>query len=123
MWSKYPNGLRKCRECDELKELELFYRHKDKPLGRDYVCKPCGRVYKSNKGFNSKKIYGEKALAVRMVRSAIDSGKLIRQPCEICGDAKSHGHHEDYSKPLDVIWLCPQHHMDVHRAKRNAVLK
>lgn len=25
-------------------------------------------------------------------------------------------HHHDYSKPLDVTWLCEQHHKDVHNA-------
>lgn len=35
-------------------------------------------------------------------------------PCVKCG-AKAHGHHENYDKPLDVIWLCPQHHKDRHK--------
>jgi len=48
------------------------------------------------------------------VKRAVKSGKLIRLPCEICGDKKSQGHHEDYNKPLDVLWLCAQHHRDRH---------
>lgn len=39
---------------------------------------------------------------------------LAPQPCIRCG-AKAHGHHENYDKPLEVIWLCPQHHKDRHK--------
>lgn len=56
----------------------------------------------------------EKRRAHVMVGNALRSGKLIRQTCEICGDKKTHAHHEDYTKPLDVIWLCSKHHREVH---------
>ena len=46
---------------------------------------------------------------------AVRSGKLTRQPCEVCGDPKSQAHHNDYSKPLEVRWLCSQHHGEQHR--------
>jgi len=46
---------------------------------------------------------------------AIRNGKLIKRPCEICGELKAHAHHEDYSKPLEVRWLCPRHHVARHR--------
>jgi hypothetical protein len=42
-------------------------------------------------------------------------GELIREPCLVCGDTKSHAHHEDYTKPLDVVWLCMTHHRFIHR--------
>lgn len=35
-------------------------------------------------------------------------GKLVRRPCALCGSADSQMHHEDYSKPLDVTWLCTE---------------
>ncbi len=42
------------------------------------------------------------------VHRAIENGTLIRGKCCMkCGiKCKTEGHHEDYSKPLDVIWLC-----------------
>lgn len=40
-------------------------------------------------------------------------GKLIEQPCEVCG-GKAEMHHEDYDRPLDVRWLCRKHHMAEH---------
>jgi hypothetical protein len=45
---------------------------------------------------------------------AIREGALTRKTCEVCGDPKSEGHHEDYSKPLDVVWLCRWHHTLAH---------
>jgi hypothetical protein len=56
----------------------------------------------------------EKQRAHNAVNNAIRAGKLERQPCEVCG-ANAHAHHEDYAKPLDVRWLCPAHHGEVHR--------
>ena len=49
------------------------------------------------------------------VRSAIKMGELKRQPCEVCGNEKSQAHHDDYSKPLDVRWLCQKHHYEHHK--------
>ena len=42
-------------------------------------------------------------------------GKVIRQPCEICGNLKVEAHHPDYSQPLKVQWLCIPHHQEIHR--------
>jgi len=59
-----------------------------------------------------------KAEAHRQVKKAIKSGDLVRMPCQICGDRKVHAHHEDYSMPLDVLWLCIKHHMERHAELR-----
>jgi hypothetical protein len=49
---------------------------------------------------------------------AIESGRLRPQPCEVCGRADAHAHHDDYLKPLDVRWLCSKHHAEWHRKNR-----
>lgn len=50
------------------------------------------------------------------VNNAVRRGKLIKGPCKVCGTTDNiHGHHADYSKPLDVTWLCAQHHADLHQ--------
>lgn len=49
------------------------------------------------------------------VRYAVKTGKLVKTPCEVCGEEKVEGHHPDYSRPLDVVWLCKQHHMEIHK--------
>ena len=46
--------------------------------------------------------------------TALSQGKIKREPCRVCGDPKSGGHHEDYTRPLDVIWLCAKHHAEAH---------
>lgn len=49
------------------------------------------------------------------VKYAVKSGKLIKLPCFVCGEIEVEGHHPDYSRPLDVVWLCKTHHREVHR--------
>ena len=57
----------------------------------------------------------EKASAHKKVARAISSGKIKRCPCEICGTTINiHAHHDNYKKPLDVIWLCAEHHRWIH---------
>jgi hypothetical protein len=55
-------------------------------------------------------------LAHKAVENAVAAGRLIQWPCEICGSNDLvHAHHDDYEKPLEVIWLCPQHHRLRHK--------
>lgn len=46
------------------------------------------------------------------VYRSVKKGITIKQPCEKCYSKKVQAHHEDYSKPLEVIWLCHKHHRD-----------
>lgn len=41
-------------------------------------------------------------------------GILKRQPCSRCGSEKAQMHHHDYSKPLEVEWMCRGCHMLHH---------
>jgi hypothetical protein len=56
--------------------------------------------------------------AKQLVRNAIRRGDLTRKPCEVCGDP-AQAHHDDYSKPLVVRWLCTVHHGYEHRKETN----
>ena len=47
----------------------------------------------------------------------VRSGKIKKMPCEVCGNPNAQGHHEDYTKPLEVIWLCPLCHKEKHKMK------
>lgn len=38
-------------------------------------------------------------------------GKVERKCCEVCGEKKVLARHLDYSKPLEVKWLCRRHHL------------
>ena len=57
----------------------------------------------------------EVILAQRAVDTAIRNGSLQRGTCEVCGAERVDAHHDDYSKPLDVRWLCRRHHLQLHR--------
>jgi hypothetical protein len=48
------------------------------------------------------------------VTIALKNGTLLRQPCEVCGARRVDAHHDDYSKPLAVRWLCRKHHIAIH---------
>ena len=63
------------------------------------------------------KKYPEKTNARRKVAYAVKLGKLQKEPCRDCGKEYVHAHHPDYSKPLDVIWLCAVHHKLEHIKK------
>ena len=60
-----------------------------------------------------------KQRAKDLVAKAIAAGTLQRQPCVECG-AKAQAHHDDYTKPLDVTWLCSKHHAAHHVRQRDA---
>jgi hypothetical protein len=57
----------------------------------------------------------EKYRAHYATTNAVRDGRLRRQPCEVCGAEKSQAHHDDYSKPLEVRWLCSRHHRELHK--------
>lgn len=50
----------------------------------------------------------------RLVNEAIHDGVLVRQSCRQCGASEALAHHEDYGRPLDVIWLCRKCHAQRH---------
>lgn len=49
-------------------------------------------------------------------RHAMLAGKIVKQPCEHCGKDAIHSqaHHKDYSKHLEVTWLCKECHFELH---------
>jgi hypothetical protein len=57
--------------------------------------------------------------ARQMLRCAVKSGKVARPAnCSRCGrECIPDAHHPDYSKPLEVDWLCG----DCHRAEHGKV--
>ena len=65
-------------------------------------------------------IYPERVRAGRILKKAIASGEIVRPRfCSACEwGSKTCGHHEDYSKPLEVIWVCNSCHMKIHQFKR-----
>ena len=135
-----------CRKCGIEKDSSSFSLNHKMPSGRRHSCKGCEKAAekarRNNKAEeiraydrersktparikhnteNTRKFRSknpEKYSAHIAVANAIKSGKLVKQPCSVCGNEKSEAHHEDYSKPLDVWWLCSQHHKDRHKELR-----
>lgn len=69
----------------------------------------------------AKAAYVERNPFIRQAHSAVNNavrdGKLVKpSECESCNDETVlHGHHCDYNKPLDVMWLCDPCHKQWHR--------
>lgn len=60
----------------------------------------------------------EKYHAHYKLGNAIKLGKIQRPDgCGYCGSTEQtpHGHHEDYSQPLNVVWCCAKCHADIHK--------
>lgn len=62
--------------------------------------------------------YPQKYKARLETIEAIRIGKLKRGNCEVCGKPNAQAHHSDYSKPLEVKWLCIKHHFELHKELR-----
>jgi len=67
---------------------------------------------------DANRVWNEKLSSQHKVKYAKRTGKLVAQPCEVCG-SKGQAHHDDYTKPLDVRWLCSRHHK-LHHLEMNA---
>jgi hypothetical protein len=76
-----------------------------------------GKIVAKNKANRMKKKYPEKWKARYKLRYAVGRGTIKKLECAVCGDVKSFAHHPDYTKPLEVTWLCLKHHREVHDNK------
>ncbi len=134
-------SMKTCNKCHRLKSLDEFTKDRTRKDGHSNKCKICGKEYtalyrilhpdvvsateqrrnKSDKRRTLKQKYDkiyrennpEKCKAHRAVAAAIRNGHLLRKPCEVCQNLKSEAHHHDYSKPLDVKWLCFKCHREI----------
>jgi hypothetical protein len=66
-----------------------------------------------------RKEHPDRKTAQSKLRYAVLAGTVIKQPCWVCGSHKSEAHHPDYSRPLDVVWLCAPHHHQAHADIKN----
>ena len=138
--NKTVEGEKECRKCGKVKPLKKYYSHpatKDRHLGMCIKCKlkyfrkryaenreneleysrkysktERGKKAKINNNRKMYKKYPEKYKARAMFHYYLKTGKIKKEDCEFCGK-KAQAHHDDYSKPLDVRWLCPYHHRKV----------
>lgn len=135
-----------CASCKQLLSLDLFYSDRSKKDGKGSTCKTCDNARSKRwrlthaerqlanrrnwrKTEHAKKLMYEQQLrrrardplktaAYRAIHNGLRDGKVFKKPCEVCGDIKVHAHHPDYSKPLQVQWLCEKHHLHMHRKEK-----
>lgn len=83
----------------------------------NYCSQKCYREVLWRRDYNARYRKRERAkwLARKKVEKALCYGKLQKGPCEVCGTTKKvEAHHRDYSKPLEVNWLCRPCHKATH---------
>ena len=139
---KSCKGLNVCTKCSNKKEPEDFPRHRKSKTGRSTVCKSCkNRKYREDPAErlarstaknresdresyqrNREKILGRRRgnpeeRARRKLNYEIERGRVTRPDrCSECGvGCRAEAHHHDYSKPLEVTWLCRKCHKWKHR--------
>ena len=135
--------VKTCFRCGAEKPLTDFYKHPMMADGHLGKCKNCARAdvhenrvkriekyraYDVERAKTAKRRalsrrieaeyrarYPERKKANVAVNNAVRDGRLTKYPCQVCGRLDSHGHHDDYSKPLEVRWLCAVHHKQAHK--------
>ena len=122
--------MKACFKCEEVKDLSEFYAHKRMRDGHFNKCKQCaksdakkysstaaGKATSARSQRTQRARYPEKRKAGRAAYKAKRKGLLIAEPCRDCGEAEVDMHHPDYSRPLDVVWLCKPCHRKEHQEK------
>lgn len=115
----YPPGLSK---IERKRFYEKAYRAKwtradwlkQAKYQKDSVAKNRRRKYLANRAWQQR--HPEQWEANRLLNYAVQSGKITRPNiCSICNsECTPQGHHSDYSKPLDVVWMCGPCHIKSH---------
>lgn len=114
---------RVCAEKNCNCEFKTNYERKifcsDKCQRREWNRSNNAKLYRSTKVYKMKKreydvIYKQKRPEV--ITAHIRARKVPIQPCEVCSTKENvHKHHDDYSKPLEVRFLCDVHHGEMRR--------
>lgn len=136
--------MKECFKCKILKSLSEFYTHHKMADGHLNKCKECtkfdARVHRE-KNLERVRQYDrdrkdlphreqmrkdvaqryslehkDRLRAMSSLGKAVLRGKVVPWPvCAIpeCNE-KPEAHHPDYSRPLDVVWLCRHHHRRAH---------
>lgn len=124
-----------CKDCKKELDISNFYKHNDNADGYLNKCKDCVRDrVQSHRNRNIDKVREydrlrsnlphrierrkRRSRIYNIVRKAVRNGEIIKfDYCEDCrcSNKRLEGHHEDYRKPKEVIWLCKSCHMKRHR--------
>jgi len=111
--------LNKCKDCtrDDARKNYASDRAKRAEYEREREKTAHRRAQKLAYQAEHRKRHPQKYKARMAVSRALARGVITREPCKSCGARKTQAHHHDYSKPLDVQWLCHACHMAEHGKK------
>ncbi|WP_146129287.1 hypothetical protein [Burkholderia gladioli] len=113
--SMVRNRYYPCSKCASKKAVEYARKNREKKRAWNNAYSARNSAKRADRTAAWRANHPQKRLAHQAVQSAVRNGSLIKLPCAVCGQIeKVHAHHDDYSKPLDVIWLCHKHHMERH---------
>jgi hypothetical protein len=129
----YVSNQTRCKECikaatrkNRLEKIE-YYRSYDRMRGsqphrvaarKEYAETDAYRESHNKASRKYVETQPKRRSAQVAVGNALRDGRLQRMPCLVCGK-KAEAHHPDYDRPLDVMWLCHEHHMEAHALVAN----
>lgn len=109
-------GCGDCTKCKNRKyAYDHYWRNRDSILAQIKERRTLGEMatYERDR-YNNDLAFRKRKKARNMISIRIARGTLLRQPCRECGDANAEAHHQNYDEPLNVIWLCSDHHQQIH---------
>lgn len=144
----YKSVNSRCKECHKRKVRENraekagyyrtydAYRYQSDPRVKErhsrYAKTEAGKASLSAAREKWQERNADKRAAHVILGNAVRDGRVFKpDSCQSCGDTgcRIEGHHHDYTKPLDVKWLCRSCHVEEHRkeskhltAQRDALL-
>ncbi len=101
----------KRRRLEDPEKLKLYERARERYKNNPSLWKKYQATYLSNPE-NLKK-----AKAREQVHKALRKKEISKKPCSQIAfncSGKIEAHHHNYDIPLEVIWLCKNHHENLH---------
>ena len=142
-------GAKTCSQCGKETTMEGMVTRRRNKDGKGSICRVCdaanGRRWRQKNREHKREVdrqyrqahpeifrdacrrgreaSPEKYKARYAVDNEMKAGRLYRPgECLSCGaECVPDGHHEDYSKPLEVVWLCRMCHLRGHKEQREAL--
>ena len=111
---------KRCRECTVvyLRQYRKAKRDLLAQKDRERSQRPERKRQQAKADARRRQVAAHKINARKRVHRALRKGAITRQACRFCGSVHVQAHHEDYSRPLDVVWVCQQcHRQHFHPAK------
>lgn len=107
----------RCQSCHSAWRWANDPEHRAKVQARNQAWVRANREYYRDRYHREK----DKCTARIALNGALKMGRVTREPCETCSSTTDvEGHHDDYTRPLDVRWLCTVCHAAEHRMQRRA---